>query len=326
MPKQKSSTSKKKKTSKSKTIRSRAARIRNFSVKKRLADRRVQRVEAKKSHKKITGSFRLFADSTSMLRQHWKIFGGILLVYLVLSIALIGVRGSGIDITQAKEHLNDSSEVGQLGANLVMLSLVAGSGTGPSTQSGAAYQSIVLLIISLAIIWALRQIMAGKKIRIRDAFYKGTYPLVPVLLVMLVIGLQLIPMTVGGFLAGVGFTGAVAISFWEQLLWAAAIFLLVVWSLYMLCASVFALYVATLPNMAPMTALRSARQLVRFRRWTLMRKLLFLPFALLLIGVAVMLPLIWFVPAAAQWVFILLSMIGLVFVHVYLYSLYRELL
>lgn len=326
MSKQKSSHPKKKERSRSKKIRTKAAQIRNFSVKKRLATRRVQKVEAKKSHKKITGSFRLFADSASMFRQHWKIFGGILFVYLVLSVALIGVRGSGLDIDQMKEYANDSTEVGQLGANLVLLSVVAGSSTGPSTQSGAAYQSIVLLIVSLAIVWALRQIMAGKKIRIRDTFYKGTYPLVPVVLVMLVIGLQLIPISVGGFLAGVGFTGAVAISFWEQVLWSVAIFLLVLWSLHMLSASLFAFYIVTLPNMAPIKALRSARELVRFRRWTLMRKLLFLPFALFLIGIAVMLPFIWFLPAAAQWMFILLSMIGLAFVHIYLYSLYRELL
>jgi hypothetical protein len=97
-------------------------------------------------------------------------------------------------------------------------------------------------------------------------------------------------------------------------------------SLYMVTSSVFALYIVTLPNMTPMRALRSARGLVLGRRWTVLRKLLFLPIALFLLGALIMLPLIWFWAPAATWVFFALSMACLAALHSYMYALYRSLL
>ena len=293
----------------------------------RAKSRRERKQHTRDNHNNITGSFRLFADSVSLFRQHWKIFGGITLVYVVLSVILIGVRGSGLEVDKLRGELDDSFEggLGEVGLGLTIFSLVASSSTSSSSEGGA-YQSIVLLIISLATVWALRQIMAGQKIGIRDAFYKGMYPLVPVVLVIMVIGLQLIPLLIGSFLFAVAFPGGIAVGFVEQALWAIVIFLLALLSLYMLTSSTFAFYVATLPDMRPLAALRSARKLVRFRRFTVLRKLLFLPLALLIVIAALTLPFIWIWPAATQWVFLLLSMAGLVFTHTYAYSLYKELL
>jgi hypothetical protein len=87
-----------------------------------------------------------------------------------------------------------------------------------------------------------------------------------------------------------------------------------------------ALYVVTLPDMTPLTALRSARDLVRYRRLSVFRKLIFLPIALGVIMAVVMLPFIFVVPVLAQWVFFALSMLALIVGHAYFYVLYRELL
>jgi hypothetical protein len=328
MPKNKPTTKSTKEKAKPKTAKSIVSPEQNATkkklFKKRQQSRQERKAEANQSRKKLTGSFRLFADSFSLLRQHWKLFGGIILIYFILSFVLIGTRGSGFDLGAIKEQVNDSSS--GVGANLALFTLVASSSSSTSSESGASYQSIVVLIVSLATIWALRQIMARKKIKIRDTFYKGMYPMIPVVLVLLVIGLQFIPLILSVFLLGVGFGSEVAVGFVEKTLWGVVIGLLALLSLYMVCSSTFAFYVATLPDMRPMAALRSARQLVRFRRWTVMRRLLFLPFALLVVGALITLPFIWVWPVAAQWVFLLLSMIGLIFAHIYLYSLYRELL
>lgn len=297
------------------------------AVKNRIRSRRVRKVETRRSHQKITGSFRLFADVTSLLRQHWKLFGSFVLIYIILSVALIGVRGSNLQIGQLKKEM-DASYVGagQVGFDLALFGMLVGSSTSSSSASGSSYQPIVFLIVSLATIWALRQLMAGKKIGIRDAFYKGMFPLVPVSIVIFFIGLQLLPATLGAFLFGVTISSGLAVGMLETAFWATITFLLMLISIYLICSSLFAFYIVTLPNMRPLAALRSARNLVRFRRWTIIRKLLFLPFSLLLIGAVLTLPFIWFWPVAAQWVFLLLSMGGLVFAHAYLYSLYRELL
>ena len=60
----------------------------------------------------------------------------------------------------------------------------------------------------------------------------------------------------------------------------------------------FALYIVTLPDMTPMKALRSARELVRYRRWTVLRKVLFLPLMLLVVAAIIMVPIIILADAA----------------------------
>ncbi len=51
-------------------------------------------------------------------------------------------------------------------------------------------------------------------------------------------------------------------------------FLLAMLTLIYVKSSLFALYIVTLPDMTPMKALRSARELARYRRWTVLRKIL----------------------------------------------------
>lgn len=183
-----------------------------------------------------------------------------------------------------------------------------------------------LIIFSLALVWALRQKQADEKIRIRDSFYRGMYPLIPVIIVLCVIGLQLLPLYLSSFLFSVVFGGGLAVTALEQVLWAILLFLLVLLSLYLISSSLIALYIATLPNVSPLQALRSARDLVRYRRWVIMRKILFLPLAMLVLLGLVVVPLIIISPTLAEWVYVALAALALPVTHSYLYRLYRELL
>ncbi len=299
-----------------------------FNLKSRFQARKQRKFAANQTRKKVTGAFRLMVDAFWTLKTHWKLFGGILLVYLFLLFFLVGLNGSSANIQEAKKNLGEisSGTAGQLGSGLLLFTSIAGSSGTSGSESGSAYQSIVFIVVSLAIIWALRQLNAGQKVSVRDSFYKGMYPLVPSILVALVIGLQLIPFAIGSFLFGVAFGSGVAVGFVEQSAWMVVILVLAGISVYMLCSSIFAFYVSTLPDMKPMEALRSARKIVRYRRWTILRKLLFLPVALLVIGAAITLPFVWIWPVAAQWVFVLFSVLSLAWAHSYIYSLYRELL
>ena len=143
---------------------------------------------------------------------------------------------------------------------------------------------------------------------------------------LLVIGLQLIPFLIGGFLYSAVISNGIAVDALENILSALVFLLLALASLYMVCSSVFALYVVTLPDMTPMKALRSARELVRYRRWTVLRKLLFLPITLLVIAAVIMLPIILVVTPIAEWTYFVLTMMALAVIHSYMYALYRELL
>ena len=78
--------------------------------------------------------------------------------------------------------------------------------------------------------------------------------------------------------------------------------------------------------MTPIKALRSAREVVRYRRWTIIRKVITLPIIILLVFAIVIIPLIIFVTPLSQWVFFIMSMVTLLVIHAYMYELYRELL
>ncbi|HSX53624.1 MAG TPA: hypothetical protein VLF90_04685 [Patescibacteria group bacterium] len=277
---------------------------------------------------KFTSAFQLFASAILIIRQHWRLFFGITLVYGLLSIVLVRGIGGGIDLSSLKTSLKGGlgGNYGELATGAALFSYLLGSSGSSSTAAGSTYQTMLTIIMSLVVIWALRQVFANKAIRVRDAFYKGMYPLVPFILVLLVIGLQLIPLAIGSWLYSTVTGTGIAASGLEKTLWVFVFFLLALASLYMLCSSLFALYIVTLPDMTPLKALRSARQLVRHRRFLLLRKILFLPLALLVVGAIIMIPLILFITPLAQWVFFAMSMVVLVLVHSYMYTLYRELI
>jgi hypothetical protein len=151
-------------------------------------------------------------------------------------------------------------------------------------------------------------------------------PLVPFLLVLVVIGLQLLPLVIGASLYAGVINNGLALYTVEKLAWALLAGLLGLLTLYMISSSIFALYIVTLQDMSPMQALRSARGLVRYRRWTVLRKLLYLPLVLLVAAAIIMLPIILLITPLAPWVFFILTMFSLIAAHAYVYTLYRELL
>ena len=111
-----------------------------------------------------------------------------------------------------------------------------------------------------------------------------------------------------------------------MILWLIFLAFLALISLYMLTASRFAIYIVCLPDMTPMVALKSSLELVRYRRWTVMRKILFLPVFLFVAAGIVIIPLIFIAPVVAGVTFLFTSMFGLPIIHSYMYRLYRELL
>lgn len=287
--------------------------------------RRSGRTKRPSSMPKIASSFVLLKQSTDIMRRNWKIFAGITAIYLLTSAAFVQGFGS-IDLNGIKEALGGTgSDYSPVASSVVLLSALAAS-VGSGGNSASAYQSVLLLMTSLAVIWALRRLKAGEHIRIRDAYYQGMYPLVPVLLVILFMGVQLLPLLIGAGLYGLVTVNGIAASVFEQLLWIVLFFALAVWSLYMITSSVIAIYIAALPDMAPVAALRSARELVRFRRWAVLRRILVLPIALFLVTVLVMLPVILLVTPAAPLLFYVLTALWIPLAHSYMYSLYRELL
>lgn len=275
----------------------------------------------------LPGSFRLLGGTYTLIRNNWQVFLGIALLYALLNALLIQGFNTAADLANRKEILSQlPGSGGQLTNGLSLYtSLLGASGSSLSPTAGA-YQFVLAVIASLALIWLLRQVYAGYVIRIRDGFYRGMYPLVTFLLVMLMILVQLLPMAAGLGVYSIIISNGIAVNPVEQFLFLLLFLGLALVSLYMLCSSLFALYIVTLPEITPMSALRSARELVAGRRWAVMRRVVFLPFALLGLSAVVLLPVVLFATPIATWVFTAVAGLLLVVVHTYMYNLYRALL
>ena len=309
---------------------------RSFSVsgpRLRRLGRKQKKFKAKKEAKervRLPGSFRHTWRSFKVIKRFWKPLVGITGIYLILNI----IFASGIsNLSTAVSDIKFNLEIGDA-ANLSPLStalngfgnLVASAGTSGSS-TGSVLQTALIVIVSLVLIWALRHLLAGKKIKVKQAYYSAMFPLIPFLLVLLVIFIQLLPVLFGipviSALLGAAFPSGGVLA---GLILTAVSILLLGWSLYMLSSSVFSVYIVTLPDMHPRRALKSAKNLVKFRRWAIMRRLIYLPiFILVAMGILVI-PLILYATFLVVPVFYTLSVFSLLFVHVYLYTFYRELI
>ncbi len=275
---------------------------------------------------KLPSAPRLFANALTILGKHWKVFLGIVVVYGLLNALLVqGFKISG-GLDESKTLLEQafSGNLSHLRTGFTLFFYLVGSSGNTSNPTAGAYQFMLVIVVSLALIWTLRQVYAGQKVRVRDGFYNGMAPLIKWILVLLVIGLQLIPLTIGIMLYGAVVSNGIAVSALEQVVWALLTFLLTLLSLYMVSSSLFALYIVTLPDMTPLSALRSARQLVAHRRWAVMRKVFFLPIILLVLAGLIVVPFIMYATPIAALVFFALSMLLIPTAHSYIYTLYRS--
>lgn len=276
---------------------------------------------------KLPNAFQLFGRACRLLIQHWQLFLGVMLIYGLLNAIFVAGTNSS-DLGALKEYIDEfaSGVGGSLAQGVTLFAYLLGSSGNTANPTAGAYQFFLVLIGSLALIWALRQVTAGHKIGIRASYYQSMTPLIPFILVLCVIGLQLLPLLIGGGLYSSAISNGIAVYAVEKIAWGSLFFCGALLSFYLVCSSVFALYIVTLPEMTPMKALRSARQLVLHRRWSVLRKLLFLPLALVVLAGIIMIPVALFLTPIATVVFFALTAAGFALIHSYLYTLYRSLL
>ena len=270
----------------------------------------------------------ILRDSVERIGQAKRPIYGVTLLYGV-GVALL-VRGfsTGEDITAIKSMfdglLNGAS--GKLQSILLQLTVLFSGSNQGSMPNASLYQTVLLLVCSLALIWIFRQSQAKHTVTAKLAFYQGMDQIIPFLIVLSIIGIQLVPLGVGSYLYSSLIGAGIAVYTWEKFLTVGLFLLLGLWSLRMLTSSLFAMYIVTLPNMTPLRAIRSAKELVRGRRLIIWRKLLLLPFVLTLGTSLIVLPFLLFLTPLTVWVFFFLSTAWFAMTHSYLYSLYRELL
>ncbi|CAN5395640.1 hypothetical protein BH10PAT3_BH10PAT3_3880 [soil metagenome] len=305
-------------------------RAENGSRLRKLNRRQTKKVE-KKSQKSVElpNAWVVLGRSVRHLYRNRKLFFGISLVYGVLYILLVKGVSANFQLGSLRQNLSNtfSGNLSGLSMGVALYGLLLGSAGGSSSEAAGTYQTVLVIIVSLALIWALRSTYAEHgKLRIRDSFYKGMYPLVPFVIISLLVVLQLLPALIVGSLYSVVQSNGLVTGGVQQAIALVVLAVGLLWTFYMLSSSIFAFYIVTLADTPPVAALKLAKKLVRFKRQQILRKVLFLPAALLLFSAFVLIPLIIIFPLAAEVLFMLFTVLLLSVVHSYFYSLYRSLL
>lgn len=274
-------------------------------------------------------STRTLVKKTNLLiKKSIKPIIGLFLVYFLLQTVFVRAFTAPINVSEVKttirESFNENPDTFTIASSMFGLMLTTASEV--PTETASVYQSILFILMSLAIIWVFRQRSANNKTSTSEALYEGMYPIIPYVIVLGVMAIQFLPAYIAGtvfsFLTEQGLTGSSG----ETTVWMILYLFMVLLSVYMLLSSLFATYIVTLPNMRPMQALRSARQLVFSRRLAVFVRLFILVFMIIGFLGLVVVPAIYFIPQIAPWLYALLVIAAFVYVHGYLYTLYRELI
>lgn len=278
----------------------------------------------------------------AMLWNNWRLFGGITLTYFVIAYVLnsFGQQEAYANLSDVLSEAGGSFFQGQMGqvagAGLLLLTSVTTGLTPNVTEAQTILGGLVVFFAWLATVWALRNTMAGHKVKVRDAVYSSGAPVVPTFLVSFVIIVQILPVS----LALLIYNAAIASEFIsggvEAMLAWVVVALLGILSLYLIAGTVMALIVVTLPGMYPIRAIQVAGDLVVGRRLRIILRILWMIAVIIVTWALLVIPVILFdawikdVWPAIEWMpivpFTILAMssVTIVFAATYIYMLYRK--
>jgi hypothetical protein len=261
------------------------------------------------------------------------------LLYLVLATLLVGIvkqadynslvtsiQDAGKSVFQG--HVNKLTESG------VLLMVAIGGGLSqPLDQSQQINVILLGLFTWLVVVWLLRQFMAGNTVKLRDGLYNGGAPFLSTLCILIILSIQLLPGALGVIVyTAANSTGAITGGA-EAMAFAIAAGLLVILSLYWVTSTFLAAVIVTLPGTYPLRAMKSAGDLAFGKRSSLVLRLLWLAFMVILLWAVILIPSLlldnwlhisWLplVPIVVQ----LLGGLTIIYASSYTYVLYRKMI
>ena len=277
----------------------------------------------------------LIWDTYKTIWQERRILLGLAAIYAVASYIVVGGI-SQVDFVDLKDATTQVFQ-GHLDAIGNAVTLFGSAMSGVLNQQPNQIQQVLGVMLGivfwLSLIWALRMRFAKEKIKVRDALYNSSAPLVPSLLVALTIIVQLLPAAVGMIVMATALSLGSLQGSIEYITFAFGAGLLLLLSLYWVVASALALVIVTLPQMYPWRALSTASELVIGQRWKLVFRVVLLFAVNTVTWAVVLLPVLlldgwlrfdWLplVPITVQ----ALTAVTLVYTATYIYKLYRSLL
>lgn len=279
------------------------------------------------------------AEVFGLMRRNKRAFASFTALYVVLYTLLAGISSQDgyKTLSDSIKDFGPSVVGGEVDKATQTLTLfgaaVMGALNDPLTESQQVYIGFLGIFSWLTIVWYLRHKLAGAHVKIRDALYSGGAPFLSTAILGLVLLVQSVPGALAvivymAVVAGGTVTGGI-----ESMMFAIATGLLVLLSLYWMTSTLLAMVIVTIPGTYPMRALSLAGDVVIGRRVTVLIRLLWVFFILLLVWACILVPTI-LIADALPWdwlpvvpvVLQILTGWSFLFFATYTYLLYRRMI
>lgn len=271
---------------------------------------------------KLPSSWALTKKSWFEISTFWRPLLGVSMVYAVLYFIL--VMGLSFSTSVQESSIYGTSKLGDAFSSVFAVFSTSSLTGNSGSDATVLVQFILFIAASMAIVWSLRKLQALKKIKMRDAYYKGTATLIPTILVSFILVATLLPVVSGSSLLATalqnGGTGT------EIAVVTVISGLLLLFSCYLFAMFWPAFYIVSLPDTKPFQALRSSMKVTKKRRFAIIRKALVINILMILLIFFVLLPIALVLPSIIPVISFLLLFVIFGIMHVYLYTLYRSLL
>lgn len=292
------------------------------TLRKRLRPKR----QTQRDNAGIPSVWRLIGLTYRTLTNHWKLLLAITLIYFGLYVLFVR-NAPELSVRESRDFVSEL--LGGQSSEVITTLTTAGTvlaTAGQSETGQVLYGGLFFVVFSLVFIWALRRLFATKPFRLRDTLYRSQTPLIPFVLLLLLIAVQLLPFGLGGLLYSIVQANNIATSGAETLLFVIIWLGLGLLSGYWLSNSLMSIYAVTLPGMYPIAALKATKELVKHRRWFVLRKILFLLAVLGLLFLVTLLFTVAVAPSLNLWLIDWFVVASVPITHTYLYHLYRSLI
>lgn len=291
---------------------------------------------------KLPGYIKFTKYVFNTLWKNKKVFLLLALFTALLTVIMVGISSQDTYST-LKDSLDSTSaeflkgNIGALSkAGLLFISVITGGLSSNLTDVQQIYSVIIVIIAWLTTVWLLRNILANRRVKLRDGLYNSCAPILPTCMIMLLLVIQLLPLA----LAIIGYSAASTTGLLDggieaMLFWAVAGLLALI-SIYLIAGTFFALIIVTLPGMYPSVAIKTAGDMVVGRRLRIIARVAWMALGILVAWVLVVIPIIlidsWIkgLWAAISWfptipiVLLILAPLTVIWISAYIYLLYRK--
>lgn len=288
-------------------------------------DKTVKRSGKRNVYRAPTTKF-LVKEMFKVLKRWWRPILSITAIYGAFYFVLVqGITAINVGELNTFIEENFGADINNFGTTLILTGAIFGLNSELDQVTGVI-TSILFIVNSLAMIWVLRHIWLKRHVSVKESYYQGMYPLIPFVIILVIMLIQIIPFSFGGYITSVIFANEIAVSVFERGLVILFFLFTALVSGYLLTGSALSLYLVTIPDMTPMKALRTAKEVLKRRRLLVMQRILVFILTSLLIAFGLLLLSVSIWPPIAPVFVSLLAIVALPWIHTFMYVLYRHLI